>query len=145
MTPPPRAFWSHPVLGPELRAFHAKLAKLILPAGSRVSGWWRTPESNASSGGREYSQHLLGLAIDIVTPNPRAVIDAASRLGLIAIYHNVGSGWHVHVQARPAGFVRQLAARAADLWRYITGQAYVNPPSARPPVIVRDREREVSI
>jgi hypothetical protein len=114
MNVPPAALLRHAVLGPQIRRFVAQVNTLPSSLG-RVTSWWRTPEANDSASGAEFSQHLLGLAFDVVTPKPRELVALAQRAGLVAIFHNAGSGWHVHVQARPRGFVAQLLRLAPDL------------------------------
>jgi hypothetical protein len=66
---------------------------------SRVTSWWRSRAQNSSVGGAIYSQHLLGLAIDVVTPKPSALVRGLKAAGLVA----VDEGDHVHVQAFAAG------------------------------------------
>lgn len=46
-----------------------------------------------------YSQHLLGFALDLVTPRPAALVRGLNAAGLFA----VDEGDHVHVQAFRAG------------------------------------------
>jgi len=47
------------------------------------------------------SQHLLGLAADLVTDFPEAVAQRLDAVGLVA----VDEGTHVHVQLLPPGLV----------------------------------------
>jgi len=67
----------------------------------RVSSWFRTPEKNRTEGGRAESQHLFGLAMDLVVPRIQLfpLTASAQVQGLIAVQE----GDHVHVQAFPAG------------------------------------------
>jgi len=70
-------------------------------AGLSVTSWFRTAEQNRSEGGSPESQHLFGLAWDLVAP-PGSMQHLAEHMraqGLIA----VNEGDHVHVQAFPAG------------------------------------------
>jgi hypothetical protein len=137
VTRPPPALWSHPIAGQALRAFVARFNRIGFPAGSRISSWWRTPEANDGANGGEFSQHLLGLSIDVVSPRPRELVAAAQRAGLQAIYHNAGSGWHVHIQAAPRGYVQRLIALAPDLAPWVgrrTPQAAPRPPASGPVV-----------
>jgi len=69
--------------------------------GLSVTSWYRTPEKNRIEGGAAQSQHLFGLAWDVVVPR-----DALDHLqghlraqGLTAVRERD----HVHVQAFPAG------------------------------------------
>jgi len=64
-----------------------------------VTSWWRSRSRNASVGGAVYSQHLLGFALDLVTPKPAALVRALNAAGLFA----TDEGDHVHVQAFRAG------------------------------------------
>jgi len=67
-----------------------------------ATSWWRSPEQNASVGGKRDSQHLFGLGADLVGDNERILRDARA-LGLIA----VDEGSHVHVQGWPRGVARE--------------------------------------
>jgi hypothetical protein len=75
-----------------------------------ATSWWRSPSNNAAVGGHPRSQHLLGLAVDVVLPpSERAdFVALCEYVGLVAI----DEGTHVHVQRFPAGTVgeHQLAA-----------------------------------
>jgi Peptidase M15 len=66
---------------------------------SAVTSWWRSRSRNSSVGGAIYSQHLLGFALDLVTPRPTALVKSLNAVGLVAI----DEGDHVHVQAYRAG------------------------------------------
>lgn len=68
---------------------------------STVTSWWRSPARNVSVGGAVYSQHLLGFALDLVTPRPAALVRSLNAVGLVAIDEKD----HVHVQAYPAGAI----------------------------------------
>lgn len=94
-----------------------------IPGEADVTSWLRTPAVNAAKGGAFLSQHLVGLALDIVprgkftaTGDPawRALmVERAKAAGLVAL----DEGDHVHLQrfrAEVAGpFIR--AARDAGL------------------------------
>jgi len=112
---PPQALLQHRIAGSAIRAFAGRFNAVRWPADARLTSWWRTPEGNATAAGAEFSQHLLGLAADLVTSRPREAVALAQRAGLVALYHNAGSGWHVHVQSRPRGYVQQLVSAAPDL------------------------------
>jgi len=65
----------------------------------------RTIKRNAAVGGNPNSVHLLqGMARDYVPDNPANAADVmgdARRLGLWSVYHDKGSGKHLHFQAIP--------------------------------------------
>lgn len=136
---PPGQFWVDPTLGPLLRDFVRRINSIAMPPGTRLSDWYRSAHANEVAQGRDYSQHLAGLSADFVTSNPRSLVAAFTRAGLTAIYHNVGSGWHVHVQAYPAGFLRRLLEHSPRLARLLgvsrtqraPTPAYVVPYSTR--------------
>lgn len=77
-----------------------KAAASVVP-GSTVTSWWRSPTHNRDVGGAIYSQHLLGFAVDVVSPNPVRFANAVRSVGLVAI----DEGDHVHVQAYPSGLL----------------------------------------
>jgi len=118
--------WS-PV-GDFVRRFNA----MTLPPGTRVrvSSWWREPAYHDSlPGAARDSQHLVGLALDVVPPTA-ALIQAAQRVGLVAFRH----GDHDHVQMYAGG--SSLVARAvAQVRAHFAGARapapYVVPYSAR--------------
>lgn len=68
------------------------------------TSWWRSAQANARVGGNEYSQHLLGLAIDLVAEDKPAATAAFERMGFIVI----DEGDHLHVQTLPAGWLRRM-------------------------------------
>ncbi len=74
-----------------------------------ATSWYRTPAENVRVGGsgpRGYgvggplSQHLIGLAVDLVGADAQAL----RREGLLVI----DQGTHVHVQGWPAGVLDEL-------------------------------------
>ena len=73
----------------------------------QVTSWWRSRAYNAEVGGAEASQHLLGVAFDVV-PATRAVQSALAAVGFIT----VNEGDHIHAQPWPAG-------SASGLLRYL--------------------------
>lgn len=88
------------------RATHAFVERVV-PALRRevqLSSWYRAPSHNRSVGGHPDSQHLLGLAVDVVGSRwaMEAFAAAARSQGLVA----VEEGTHVHVQLFPAGWIR---------------------------------------
>lgn len=65
-----------------------------------VSSWIRTEKRNRLVGGSPNSQHLLGLAVDVVPDDwddTDDIVFDAHRLGLIAIVER--SKNHIHLQA----------------------------------------------
>lgn len=93
---------------PELLDFLGKLGQVPVGRSVAVTSWYRDPTHNAAVGGHPQSQHLLGLAIDLVAGpgDGPAVAQAARAVGLIA----VEEGDHIHLQARPAGTSGALLA-----------------------------------
>ncbi len=93
---------------PELRAFLIKLLPTPIPPSTRATSWWRDPRFNAQVGGHPQSQHLLGLALDLVTADPFELAASLRAQGLVAIVERD----HVHTQFWPAGvagpLIRQL-------------------------------------
>jgi hypothetical protein len=93
----------------------AAVARSGIPV--QVTSWWRDPTRNASAGGQTYSQHLLGCAMDAVSPvgNARllaAATKAAALYGTQAIMSERGA---VHVQGLPYGMVRSILTREPNL------------------------------
>lgn len=68
---------------------------------ARPSSWWRATISNADVGGDPFSQHLLGLGLDVEVQDRTKFAQAARRAGLVA----VDEGTHVHLQAFQAGVI----------------------------------------
>jgi len=89
---------------PELRAFLIKLLPTPVPESTRITSWWRDPRFNAQIGGHPESQHLVGLALDIVTSDPLLLAENLRRQDLVAIVETS----HVHVQFWPAGVAGPL-------------------------------------
>lgn len=69
--------------------------------GGRVTSYVRSPEKNRAVGGAPNSQHLYGLAADVVPASgQRNQLTASLRAaGLIVI----DEGNHLHIQRLPAG------------------------------------------
>lgn len=68
----------------------------------RLTSWWRDSRTNRRVGGSADSQHLIGLGLDLVSPQPEALAAAARTRGLVAVVYPT----HVHIQAWPAGVAR---------------------------------------
>lgn len=94
--------------------FRAKVTRLRQLHGGSISSSHRGHLSNQAAGGKSDSRHLLSplepIACDISWPaglpsgqSNQAVIDAKV-LGLYAIYHDTGSGDHLHLQGVRPGF-----------------------------------------
>jgi Peptidase M15 len=71
----------------------------------KLTSWWRSKAHNASVGGEDTSQHLVGTAIDFVGVPLADAVAIARPLGLTAIASNRGA---VHVQALASGTVARL-------------------------------------
>ena len=65
--------------------------------GAELTSWWRSVERNQAVGGHPRSQHLWGLAFDLVRPGA-ASIDALRREGFTVI-NEID---HDHVQTFPS-------------------------------------------
>lgn len=73
-----------------------------------ITSWWRSPFENQRVGGNKDSQHLVGLALDVVPGKPSfklAVSEASSRF-MEAGFITVPSERHLHIQTFPAGLLR---------------------------------------
>jgi len=101
-TPPPASVWRRVEQAAPGVYFHfiSHLKPLQSHTGS-VTSWWRDRRTNEIHGGEEFSQHLLGLAIDLDVQDPNRLITDLRREGLTVI----DEGSHVHVQLFPAGVV----------------------------------------
>ena len=75
--------------------------------GQTLTSWWRSALGNQSVGGHRDSQHLLGLAVDVVGPSLRVTRDLARRQGLTAVLE----GDHLHLQMFPPGALRRAGVR----------------------------------
>jgi len=69
-----------------------------------VTSWWRDRRNNEIHGGEEFSQHLLGLAVDLDAEDPNRLIADLRREGLVV----VDEGDHIHVQLFGSGVVAPL-------------------------------------
>jgi hypothetical protein len=95
----------------------------------QITSWHRGTGRNKEAGGQEFSQHLLGVAMDAVSTNrTQAQLfalaqRAATAYGTTAILSNRGA---VHVQALPNGAVRALVTREPTL---VSALAVLRPAS----------------
>jgi len=81
-----------------------------------VTSTWRSPERNAQVNGHPKSKHIYGplspIACDlawndVASVDVDEVVTVAHTLGLYCIYHDKGSGAHLHTQALPPGPIPQ--------------------------------------
>lgn len=76
--------------------------------GIRVTSFLRTISHNREVGGAESSQHLLGIAADLVGPPGLSTAELAGYAKRSGFFGYVlDEGDHVHVQLFPAGAVPQ--------------------------------------
>jgi len=111
--PPPAGVWQ-PVERFAPGSYGNFLTRLIFGVRDidpiQATSWWRSPNENRDVGGFPESQHLLGLAVDLVLDDKQRAVGELVDLGLTA----VNEGTHVHVQYWPAGI-------ASPLVRFIFG------------------------
>jgi len=74
----------------------------------QVTSWYRTPSENQRVGGAPRSQHLVGVAFDVVP-----VVARNAEALRAAGFQVINEGDHLHAQPWPAGAV------SADLLRYL--------------------------
>jgi hypothetical protein len=73
----------------------------------RFTSGYRTPEHNKAVGGVPDSYHIQALAGDFVPLDGSfdryiaGVTSIAAKYGYEVIKHNVGSGWHFHIEPMP--------------------------------------------
>lgn len=79
-----------------------------------ITSWYRSPLENRQANGKPDSQHLVGLALDVVPAKGNrtlAINEAAQRFqqaGFISVIFDAGGGTgHLHVQTFPKGLLRQ--------------------------------------
>lgn len=103
-----------------------------------VTSWWREPAANAAAGGADYSQHIVGCAIDAVSPGRTraqllplvqkvAARYFASPAAAVPSKASETSGRSVHVQGLPVGFVQTLIQRREPAILTVA-QSFVGPP-----------------
>ncbi len=104
--PPPDPFWRHFPVSTFVQAVNEAWGNEF---GLSATSWWRTWQENLRVGGstRPLSQHLAGLAADVVgPPGPLGrFAGRAGRLGLVVVPY---AGSHVHVQLWRRGVLDQL-------------------------------------
>jgi hypothetical protein len=103
----------------------------VLPV--EITSWWRDEARNAAAGGNAGSQHLIGTAIDALSPGMTrtqllAFVEPAARyFGVTApLEGSSTSGRSVHVQGLPAGLTAKILKADPDLIRRAMG--FVGPP-----------------
>lgn len=93
-----------------LGAADSALREIAADAGGDtiITSWWRSPSQNRSVGGLPDSQHLVGMALDLIPGKKSlrfAINEGAARfqeVGFIA----VPASTHLHIQTFPAGILR---------------------------------------
>lgn len=99
MRPPPFVLWRVDQVLPGIWPRFIQAAIAGTRSASQVSSWYRGPEQNAAVGGHPQSQHLLGLAFDVLGPD-LSQLQADLR---IAGFNTVTYRNHVHAQTLEAG------------------------------------------
>jgi len=116
-TPPPREFvqfWETVLPGfwqVWIGAAERALREIDDDAGGDtvVTSWFRTPAENRRVGGDPDSQHLVGLALDIVPGKPAillAVAEASDKFEQVG-FLVLPTRTHLHIQTFQAGALRQ--------------------------------------
>jgi len=88
---------------PVIFEFIRRVARSLQP-GQKISSWYRTPAQNQAEGGMPTSQHLFGLALDIVGPGQQLTQSIARDAQLIAVQEFD----HLHIQLLPAGVLERI-------------------------------------
>lgn len=117
-TPPPThvvEFWERIFPGFWARwlgAADSAIREIAADAGgdTTITSWYRSLAENRRVGGQPDSQHLVGLALDVVPGKPSfklAISEASSRF-MEAGFVTVPAERHLHVQTFPAGLLRRV-------------------------------------
>ena len=100
-------FWSR-----WLGAADSALREIASDAGGDtiITSWYRSPSQNRDVGGQADSQHLVGLALDVVPGkgNFKLAISEASSRFMEAGFVTVPAERHLHIQTFPAGILRRV-------------------------------------
>ena len=88
---------------PIIFEFIRRVARSLQP-GQQITSWYRDPLTNQREGGAPTSQHLFGLAIDIVGPGQQLTQAIARDAQLIAVQEFD----HLHIQFLPAGVLERI-------------------------------------
>lgn len=104
--PPPVLVWQR--VESRVPGVYNRFLRAVHSTGAiAATSWYRDPVRNRVVGGASQSQHLLGLAADLI-PRPgvgmHQLAEAARAAGLVAVPYDR----HVHVQAWTRGTARQL-------------------------------------
>lgn len=98
-----------------------------------VTSWWRSVGSNREAGGSQHSQHLVGTAMDAISPGltraqllPLVTLVASYTGATVPKDPSATSGRSVHVQGLPAGAVATMLRR--DPTMISDAMAFVGPP-----------------
>ncbi len=91
---------------PQLVDFLTRLHHIRVGPSIRLTSWYRDEVTNRRVGGAPDSQHLLGLALDLIGKelDLRQLVLQVRAVGVIA----VREPRHVHLQALPAGVARHV-------------------------------------
>lgn len=98
-----------------ITAAESALREIDADAGGQtiITSWHRSPLENRQAKGEPDSQHLLGLALDVVPAKGNrtlAINEAAQRFqqaGFVTVIFDAGDGTgHLHVQTFPAHLLR---------------------------------------
>lgn len=75
-----------------------------------ITSWFRSPFENRAVNGQPDSQHLVGLALDVVPAkaNLRFAVNEAAATFAEAGFVAVPAPTHLHIQTFPAGLLRRV-------------------------------------